>query len=273
VINFHGRIAKGKTLPRFAANIDWMFCELPFLKRFEAAAQAGFRGVEFLFPYSHSVFEIAELLKIHELENVLFNLPAGDWANGQRGIACLPEMQLAFRDSVELAIQYAVPLRTRRLHALAGIVAPGRDPDELREMYVANLRYAARRVAPYGVILLVEAINSFDMPGYLVRTQAESQRICTDVDEPNVRMQLDLYHMQMSEGNLAAGLRRYYRNYDHVQLAGVPGRHEPDAGEINYPYLFGVLDELGYSGWVGCEYSPLQQTRDGLGWFGAAGNE
>ncbi len=254
-------------MPRFAANIDWLFRELPFLDRFEAAAGAGFKGVEFLFPYDHPAEVIAHLLDRHGLTNVLFNFPAGDWPAGERGIAALPGREPEFRDSVELAISYADVLKTSRLHVLSGIVPADGRRAEHREVYLQNLRYAADRVALHGITLLVEAINPIDMPDYLVQTQTDSFDICAAVGKENVRMQLDLYHMQMTEGGLAKGLRRFHTAYSHVQIAGVPGRNEPNVGEINYPYLFSLLDELEYDGWIGCEYQPLGNAVDGLGWY------
>jgi 2-dehydrotetronate isomerase len=257
-------------LPRFAANLDWLFYELPFIERFASAAAAGFNGVEFLFPYDYPIDELQSLLIRHKLKNVLFNLPAGDWAAGDRGIASLPGREAEFRETVERAIPYAIALQTPRLHVLAGIVLADRDREEHRRVYIENLRYAANRFRPYGITLLVEAINSLDMPGYLIQTQAESFDTCTAVNADNIKMQLDLYHMQMTEGNLATGLRRYQSSCGHVQIAGAPGRNEPDTGEVNYPYLFRVMDEIGYEGWVGCEYRPRKGTVEGLGWYADA---
>ena len=253
-------------MPRFAANLSFMFPELPFLDRFEAAAAAGFKGIEFLFPYDHPAAVIADLLDRNNLTNVLFNMPAGDWQAGERGVAALPGRESEFRASVELAISYARALKTPLLHVLAGILPIERQREEFRDVYLANLRYAAVQAAAYGITLLVEAINPTDIPGYLIGTQEQSLDICTAVQLENVRMQLDLYHLQMTQGNLAAALRRYCGIYAHVQVAGVPGRNEPDLGEVNYRYLFSLLDELGYQGWVGCEYRPRGATLEGLGW-------
>jgi hydroxypyruvate isomerase len=253
-------------VPRFAANLSFMFPELPFLDRFEAAAAAGFKAIEFLFPYDHPAAVIADLLDRNNLRNVLFNMPAGDWQAGERGVAALPGRESEFRASVELAISYARALKTPLLHVLAGILPIERQREEFRDVYLANLRYAAVHAAAYGITLLVEAINPTDIPGYLIGTQEQSLDICTAVQLENVRMQLDLYHLQMTQGNLAAALRRYRGIYAHVQVAGVPGRNEPDLGEVNYRYLFSLLDELGYQGWVGCEYRPRGATLEGLGW-------
>jgi len=257
-------------MPKFAANIDWLFTEVPFVERFGAAAAAGFNGVEFLFPYAHPIGELSNLINRYKLKNVLFNLYAGDWKAGERGIAALPGREGEFRDSVESAISYALGLGTRCLHVLAGIVPPDGNRGECRDLYLANIRYAANKLAPHGITLLVEAINGYDMPGYLIQNQYEAFDICMEAGAENIKMQLDLYHMQMAEGNLAAGLLRYRSAYAHVQIAGVPGRREPNIGEVNYPYLFSLLDQLGYDGWVGCEYRPHGCTLEGLSWRSAA---
>jgi 2-dehydrotetronate isomerase len=254
-------------VPKFAANLDWMFCELPFLERIGAAAAAGFQAVEFLFPYSYPACDIANALERHGLINVLFNLPAGDWSAGERGIAALPGRESEFRKSVELAISYASKLKTPQLHVLSGILPMETQREQYYQVYLANLRQAATMAATHGINLLIEAINPTDMPNYLIQTQAQSSDICTAVDQNNVKMQLDLYHLQMTGGNLATTLKQYRGIYSHVQIASVPGRNEPDFGEINYTYLFNLLDELGYAGWVGCEYKPRHNTLDGLGWF------
>ena len=252
---------------KFAANVDWMFCELPFLDRFEAAAVAGFEGVEFLFPYDYAPTAIAHLLERHRLTNVLFNFPPGNWSAGEKGIAALPGREAEFRDSVDCALSYAAILKTRQLHVLSGIIPAEAGRMECREVYLENLRYAADKAEPQGITLLVEAINPVDVPNYLVQTQAESFEICAAADRKNIRMQLDLYHMQRSEEGLEEGLRKYHTLYSHVQIAGVPGRHEPDVGFVDYPRLFNLLDELGYGGWIGCEYRPLGNTLDGLNWY------
>ena len=254
-------------MPKFAANLDWMFNEIPFMERFAAAADAGFKGVEFLSPYGYPAAAIEELLKRHKLKNVLFSLPGGDWASGERGIACLPGRESEFRESVEIAISYAKRLGTPCLHVLAGIVGPEADRAELREVYLKNLQYAADKLAPHRITLLIEAINSRDMPNYFLTTPAETFEICSSIHLENLRMQLDLYHTQIIEGDLETGLRRYTPWYRHVQIAGVPARNEPDRGEVNYPYLMDVLDEIGYDGWVGCEYRPRHGTTEGLGWY------
>jgi hydroxypyruvate isomerase len=244
-----------------------MFKEVPFLDRFALAANAGFRAVEFLLPYEYPASEIEERLRKHQLVNVVFNLPPGDWAAGERGLACLPGREGEFRTSVDTALSYALGLGTRRLHAMAGIAPPNSDSNKLRMTLVENLRYAAEVLAKHRITLMVEAINIRDVPGYFLNTQAESHAICIAIGAANVKMQMDMYHMQIVEGDIATKLRRYASFCGHVQIAGVPERNEPNIGEVNYPYLFQVLDETGFDGWIGCEYHPVASTQDGLGWI------
>lgn len=254
-------------MPKFAANLSMMFNEVPFLDRFAAARDAGFKAVEFLSPYDHPVDAVAGRLHEAGLEIALFNLPPGDWAAGERGITSIPGREAEFRASVEKALLYAEAMGATRLHAMAGIPPASADSGSCRATIIANLRHAAEKLAGHGITLLLEAINTRDMPGFFVSTQADSFAICQAVGAPNIRMQMDLYHMQMTEGDLASKLRQYAPLCGHVQIAGVPGRHEPDTGEIRYEYLFRLLDELGYDGWVGCEYRPAGNTVDGLGWL------
>lgn len=249
-------------MPRFAANLSMMFNEVAFLDRFQAAADAGFRGVEFLFPYEHPKEIVAEKLKSAGLANVLFNLPPGDFAKGERGLAALAGREEEFRAAVDLALEYAEALGTPCLHAMAGLRQSGAD----RGVYVRNLKYAASKCESAGRKLLIEPINTRDIPGYFLNTQAEAWAVCEEVGSAALRMQMDLYHIQIVEGDLEMKLRKYFPRCAHVQVAGVPERHEPDRGEVNYPHLFRVLDELGYTGWVGCEYRPAGNTLDGLGW-------
>jgi hydroxypyruvate isomerase len=244
-----------------------MFNEVPFLDRFAAAAEAGFKAVEYLFPYDYPAEVIQARLSEHGLENVLFNMPPGDWAAGERGITCIPGREREFQAGVEKAIQYARRFGTRRLHAMAGIAPPDAARARCQAALIANLKFAAEKLAPHGIILLLEAINTRDMPGFFVATQAESYAACADVGAANIRMQMDCYHMQVMEGDLATKLRRYAPHCGHIQIAGAPERHEPDTGEINYDYLFRLLDEIGYDGWLGCEYRPAAGTVEGLGWF------
>jgi len=254
-------------MPRFAANLTMMFNEVPFLERFAAAAGAGFEGVEFLFPYEHPPGAVADALKGNGLANALFNFPPGDWAAGERGIAGIPGREGEFRDSVALALDYAKALATPRLHVMSAVVPAGADRAAYRATYVANLRTAAALAADAGRVLLIEPLNPRDVPGYLVATQAEAHAIREEVGAPNVKVQMDLYHCQIVEGDVAMRLRRYLPEVGHIQVAGVPERNEPDTGELNYPYLFRLLDELGYEGWIGCEYRPARATLAGLGWF------
>ncbi len=254
-------------MPRFAANLSMMFNEVLFLERFAAASDAGFKAVEFLFPYEYPAEVVEERLRKCRLENVLFNLPPGDWAAGERGITCIPGREEEFRAGVEKALSYARRMGTRRLHAMAGIAAAGADRAACKATLITNLKYAAEKLAKHDITLLLEAINTRDMPGFFVSTQAESYAICTAVNAPNIKMQMDCYHMQIMEGDLAMKLRQYTPQCGHIQVAGVPERHEPDTGEVRFEYLFRLLDEIGYDGWVGCEYRPANRTVDGLGWF------
>jgi hydroxypyruvate isomerase len=254
-------------MPKFAANLTMMFTEVPFPERFAAAARAGFKAVEFLFPYDHSPREVAQWLQENDLQNALFNLPPGDWAAGERGLASLPGREADFRASVDRALEYALALGTPRLHAMAGLLPAGADRDAHRRTYIDNLRHAARELAPHGRTLLIEPINPRDMPGYFLNSQADAHAVREAVGEPNLLVQMDFYHAQIVEGDLATTLRKHFAGIGHVQIAGVPDRHEPDDGEVNYAYLFRLLDELGYSGWVGCEYRPRGKTEAGLGWL------
>ncbi|MGE0405744.1 MAG: 2-oxo-tetronate isomerase, partial [Candidatus Korobacteraceae bacterium] len=256
-------------MPKFAANLSLMFSEVPFLERFERAARAGFRGVEFLRAYDHPPEAIAEALQASGLKNVLFNMPSGDWNAGERGLSAVLGREEEFRESVATAMRYAKVLGTPCIHVLAGIVPPDGDRARCRQLYIQNLCYAARQLATIGSTLVIEPINPRDMPGYLLSTQAEAHAIREEVGEPNLKVQMDFYHAQIVEGDLATKLRRYLPNVAHIQIAGVPDRHEPDEGEVNYRYLFRLLDELGYQGWVGCEYRPRGVTEDGLRWLQA----
>jgi hydroxypyruvate isomerase len=254
-------------MPKFAANLTMMFNEVPFLARFDAAAQAGFKAVEFLFPYEHSAEKIAAQLTAHRLQNVLFNLPPGDWAAGERGLACLPGREAEFRAGVATAIAYAKTLGTPRLHAMAGLLPDGADRMIHRATYIDNLKYAAAETARHGIMLLIEPINPRDIPRYFLNTQADAHAIREQVGAENLKVQMDCYHVQIVEGDIAMKLRQYLPHIGHIQIAGVPERNEPDTGEVNYPYLFGLLDELGYDGWLGCEYRPRNGTVDGLRWM------
>ncbi len=254
-------------MPKFAANLSMLFTEVSFLDRFAAAADCGFEAVEFLFPYEHAPGAILEQAQKHDLKIVLFNMPPGDLGAGERGLACIPGREADFRAAIETALPYAGALHIPRLHAMAGIAPRGVDRARCQATLIANLKYAAQRFAPYGVTVLLEAINSRDIPGFFVNTQAGSREICDAADEPNLKMQMDLYHIQVMEGDIATKLREYAPQCGHIQIAGAPGRNEPDRGEIRYEYLFKLLDDIGYQGWVGCEYRPAGNTVEGLAWF------
>jgi hydroxypyruvate isomerase len=260
-------------MPRFAANLSMLYNDVDFLDRFAAAARDGFKAVEFLFPYAYPTDVFAAKLKEHGLQQVLFNAPPGDWDAGERGMACLPGREAEFRANFAKALEYAQALNCPRVHAMAGLVPAGVDRATLHATYVANLRTAAAMAAPLGINVLMEPINPRDMPGYFLSRQDQAHAVVAEVGAPNLKVQMDLYHLQIVEGDLAMNIRRYLPtgNVGHMQIAGVPERHEPDVGEINYAYLFKVLDEMGYDGWLGCEYRPARgaaqsATSDGLGW-------
>lgn len=254
-------------MPRFAANLSMMYSEVPFLDRFAAAARDGFEAVEYLFPYEHTPAEIAERLQTHGLTQALFNLPPGDWAAGERGLACLPGREAEFAASVDKATEYAQATGCKKLHAMAGLVPAGADAQKLRATYVANLRAAAAKLAPLGITLLIEPINSRDMPGYYLNWQQQGHDVLADVGAPNLKVQMDFYHCQIMEGDLTRRLEKHWAGVGHIQIAGVPDRHEPDGGEVHFPHLFDRLDQLGYTGFVGCEYRPKAGTSAGLGWL------
>lgn len=253
-------------MPRFAANLSMLFTELDFLDRFEAAAKAGFKGVEYLFPYAWPADELVERLQAHGLTQVLHNLPAGDWDAGERGIACHPDRVEEFRESVDKALEYAGALGCGQLNCLAGIRPEGVSQAEARRTLVENLRFAAGRLGQEGLKLLAEPINTRDIPGFFLCHTAQALDIFEAVGADNLYLQYDAYHMQIMEGDLAPTIERHLGRIAHVQVADNPGRHEPGTGEINYPFLFDWLDRLGYTGWIGCEYKPAAGTEAGLGW-------
>ncbi|QIL82410.1 hydroxypyruvate isomerase family protein [Diaphorobacter sp. HDW4A] len=263
-------------MPRFAANLSMLYNELDFLDRFAAAAADGFQGVEFLFPYAFAPEQLAEQLKQNGLTQVLFNAPPGDWDAGERGTACLPGREAEFREGIARAVSYARALACPRIHVMAGLVPSGVERAEAHRVYVNNIRYAAKIAGEHGIAILIEPINGRDMPGYFLSRQDDAHALVAEIGEPNVKVQMDLYHCQIVEGDLATKIRRYLPTgrVGHLQIAGVPERHEPDVGEINYPYLFALIDELGFDGWIGCEYRPVRGaevggTRAGLGWMAA----
>ena len=254
-------------MPRFAANLSMMFTERPFLDRFGAAAAAGFTAVEFLFPYAFAAEDIRARLQSYGLALALFNMPPGDWEGGERGMACHPGRQDEFRAGVTKALAYAEALGCRTLHCMSGLRPPERPEGELLEVYRRNLAWAAGECRSAGRTLVIEPINARDMPNYLMSTTTLARQIISEVGANNLKLQLDLYHCQISEGDLTTRIRANADITAHVQIAGVPDRHEPDRGEVHYPHLFEVLDATGYDGYVGCEYRPKGATEDGLGWF------
>jgi hydroxypyruvate isomerase len=253
-------------MPKFAANLTMLFTELPFLDRFALARKAGFDAVEFLFPYGFAAAEIRRRLDESGLKLVLHNLPAGDWDAGERGIAILPDRVPEFREGVGRAIDYAKALGVDQLNCLVGKAPAGVSNEELRRTLIGNLKFAADALGKAGLKLLVEPINTYDIPGFYLSRSGQTIDVLDEVGSPNVYLQYDLYHMQRSEGELAATLQRLLPRIAHIQLADNPGRNEPGTGEINYPYLFALLDRIGYGGWIGCEYKPATTTEAGLGW-------
>jgi hydroxypyruvate isomerase len=265
-------------MPRFAANLSMLYPELPFLDRFEAAARDGFEAVEYLFPYEHEGRELAARLKAHGLQQVLFNAPPGNWDAAERGLACLPGREDEFRQGILRALLYAEALACPRIHVMAGLVPAQATRESLRPTYVQNLRWAAREAAKQGVDVLVEPINTRDIPGFFVNRQDHAHELLAEIGESNAKVQMDLYHCQIVEGDVAMKIRHYLPTgrIGHFQIAGVPQRHEPDLGEVNYDFLFDVIDEVsaqcGWTGWVGCEYRPARGatpggTSAGLDWF------
>jgi hydroxypyruvate isomerase len=279
-------------MPKFAANLSMMYVELPFLDRFEAAAKDGFKAVEYLFPYAYEAKELAARLKNNGLQQVLFNLPPGGvdaasidaaWNAGTRGIACIPGREAEFAAGADLALRYAEALNCPRLHMMAGLLPTNLPTNALsiaenkantRQTYTNNAKHASQLVAKQSINLLLEPINTRDIPGFFLNRQDEAHALIAEIAQPNVKVQMDLYHCQIVEGDVAMKIRQYLPtgNVGHFQIAGVPERHEPDIGEINYPYLFEVIDSLGYDGWIGCEYKPKlggqpNGTSTGLGWL------
>ncbi|NML42560.1 hydroxypyruvate isomerase family protein [Ramlibacter sp. G-1-2-2] len=265
-------------MPKFAANLSMLYPEHAFLDRFAAAARDGFRAVEFLFPYEHEPRELAARLQDHGLQQVLFNAPPGDWNGGERGLACLAGREAEFRAGIADALRYAQALACPRVHVMAGLVPDGQERAALRATYVANVRWAAAEAARQGVNLLLEPINTRDIPRFFLNRQDHAHELVQEIGAANVQVQMDLYHCQIVEGDVAMKIRQYLPTgrVGHFQIAGVPQRHEPDLGELNYDYLFGVIDEVsaacGWDGWIGCEYRPARGpaaggTSQGLGWL------
>lgn len=265
-------------MPRFAANLSMMFTQVPFLERFDAAARAGFNAVEYLFPYAHPEQDVAAALQSAGLTQALFNAPAGDWESGERGLAALTGRDEEFAESLETAMSYAQALDCPQVHVMAGIPDPQGPArrtveqalnHEAAEVYIRRIRQAADRAAADGRRVVIEPINHVDMPGYFLGSVALGLQMIERIDRENLGLQLDLYHAQITDGDLTRLLRSSAEVIEHIQIASVPDRHEPDSGETDYQHLFSVIDEIGYSGWVGCEYHPAGRTEDGLGWFHA----
>lgn len=253
-------------MTKFAANLSMLFTEAPFLDRFELAAKSGFTAVEFLFPYAWPAEVIREKLQTNNLTLVLHNLPAGNWEAGERGIACLPDRVEEFRAGVHQAVQYAQVLGVQQLNCLAGKVPQGVEAAALKQTLVDNLRYAAMVLKTAGLKLLIEPINTFDIPGFYLNRTAQALEILDEVGAENAYVQYDLYHAQRMEGELASTVQKHLGRIAHIQLADNPGRNEPGSGEMNYTFLFKHLERIGYQGWIGCEYKPAGKTEDGLGW-------
>jgi len=269
-------------MPRFAANLSMLYNEHGFLDRFAAAAKDGFQAVEYLFPYAFEASELAQRLADHSLQQVLFNAPPGNWDAGERGLACLPDREAEFRRGIGQALAYAEALNCPRVHVMAGLAPLGAERARLQATYEANLAWAAEQAATSGTQVLIEPINTRDIPGFFLNRQDEAHRVVQAVGAANLKVQMDLYHCQIVEGDVAMKIRQYLPSgrVGHIQIAGVPERHEPDIGELNFRYLFGVIDEVsaacGWDGWIGCEYRPARgaqpgATSAGLGWLRSGG--
>jgi len=257
-------------MPRFAANLSFLFTDLEFLDRFKAARDAGFDAVEFMFPYPYEKHQLAEVLKVNNLELVLHNLPAGNWEAGERGIACHPNRRKDFQEGVQRAVEYAKALGCRKINCLAGIRPPGVEFSEARGTLINNLAYAAQILSGEGIQLLLEPVNTLDIPGFFVSTSAFGLELINAAGPAKIGLQFDIYHTQIMEGDIARRIESNLKQIFHIQIADNPGRHEPGTGEINYPFLFKFLDRIGYSGWIGCEYKPSGDTLSSLGWLRGA---
>jgi hydroxypyruvate isomerase len=257
-------------MPRFAANLSFLFTDVQFLDRFKAARNAGFDAVEFMFPYPYEKQQLAEVLKANNLELVLHNLPAGNWEAGERGIACHPNRRKDFEEGVQRAVEYARALGCRKINCLAGICPPGVEFAEARGTLISNLVYAAQILSGEGIQLLLEPVNTLDIPGFFVSTSAFGLELINAADPARIGLQFDIYHTQIMEGDIARRIESNLKQIFHIQIADNPGRHEPGTGEINFPFLFAFLDRIGYSGWIGCEYKPSGNTLSSLGWLKGA---
>ena len=251
----------------FAANLTMLFTEYDFLDRFEKAHKNNFKAVEYLFPYDYKAQELKNLLNEFNLKQVLHNLPAGDWINGERGIACHPDRIDEFKTGVDTAIEYAKTLNCNQLNCLIGIPPEGISEEELENLIIDNLKYASDKLKNEKIILLIEAINTIDIPGFYLNTTEQAKAIINKVKSDNIFIQYDAYHMQIMEGNLSLTLRDNIKMIKHIQIADHPGRNEPGTGEINYDFLFKYIKSIGYEGYIGCEYNPYNGTENGLKWL------
>lgn len=257
----------GEAMPRFAANLSFLFQEEPFLDRFQAAARQGFQAVEFMFPYDHSAAAVAAASRDSGLQVVLFNAPPGDWNAGERGLASLPERRKDFRVAMARAFDYAAAFNCPRIHVVAGIERAGMDRRAMRACYMDNLAWAAEQASGYGLSLMIEPINRRDVPGFFLSDFDEAEKVLSEINAPNLRMQFDIYHAQIIHGDIVRRLERQMPWIGHIQIANPPDRREPGAGEIEYDFVFAKLDSLGYDGWVGCEYRPAGETEASLDWI------
>ena len=253
-------------MPKLCANLSLLYTELDFMDRFAAASKSGFKGVEYLFPYAYPKAQLVDALARNKLVQVLHNMPPGDWAKGDRGIACQPDRVGEFQDGVGKAIAYATALGCKQVNCLAGLAPQGVAPDKVRATFVANLKFAAEKTKAAGIRLVTEPVNNRDIPGFYLNRSQQALEIMDEVGSDNLWLQYDIYHMQIMEGNLARTIEANLARINHMQLADNPGRHEPGTGEINYPFLFDWIDRIGYAGWIGCEYNPKSGTAEGLGW-------
>jgi len=258
-------------MPKFAANLSWLFTDLDFMDRFAAAAAAGFRGVECLFPYEYAAADIAAQLAHNGLRQVLINAPPGDWDAGERGLGCLPGRRDDFRAAMERALDYATGIGCTRIHVMAGITPSGADSAQVRDVFAENLAVAADLCRDTGVWVMIEPINKTDMPGYFLSSPDRAAALIDAVASPHLKLQFDIYHAAMSGLDIAGQIKRHFPAIGHFQVAGMPGRGEPVGGDIDYPALFDLIDGLGYEDWIGCEYRPTGKTMDGLGWAGMYG--
>ena len=252
---------------RFSANLSMLFLEYSFLERFDKAAQSGFRGVEFMFPYDYDIDVLKEKLQTNKLEHTLHNLPAGDWAAGERGIACIPGREEEFRDGVASAVRYAKGLGNKKINCLVGKTPAGFSTEQIQQTLVENLRYAANTLAKEDILLVIEPINHFDIPGFHLTGTQQALALIDSVGSNNIKIQYDIYHMQRMEGELTQTMTTWANKIGHLQIADNPRRGEPGTGEINYDFIFKFIDKSGYDGWVGCEYKPLTTTEAGLSWI------